>query len=72
MENRIPLWCTSIDGSHVFHEFCKKLNSTEFMESKLPVEFGLPLKVDEFTLFLLQIQSILSWRILGLVVLIFF
>ena len=33
----------------IFHDFCGKMNSTEFMESKSPVEFGLPL-VDEFTL----------------------
>ena len=40
MENRIPMY---------INEFYGKLNSTEFMESKFIVEFGLPV-VDEFAI----------------------
>ena len=43
------LFTTNSVENMIFHDFCGKMNSTEFMESKSPVEFGLPL-VDEFTL----------------------
>ena len=49
MGNKIPLLNRRIEGRHILHEFCGKLNSTELMESKFPVEFGFP-GIDEFTL----------------------
>ena len=33
----------------IFHDFCGKMNSTEFVENKFAMEFGFP-GVDDFTL----------------------
>ena len=52
VENNFPqiLWQQdSIDGKHIFHDFCGKMNSTEFVENKFAMEFGFPV-VNDFTL----------------------
>ena len=43
----------------IFHEICGKLNSTQSMESKFPLEFSVP-GVDEFTLIIVVLQHFIN------------